>query len=97
MMYDLGSLPKKQILHQEELEAKNQCKAAEAIAEARRKKKLEEEEEDARLQAILAAGLERKNKKESEEARLQQAKQLRMIEARADAADATRIRSLLTL
>jgi hypothetical protein len=78
MMYDLGSLPKKQILHQEELEAKNQCKAAEAIAEARRKKKLEEEEEDARLQAILAAGRERKNKKESEEARLEEAKQLRL-------------------
>ena len=97
MIYDLGSLPKNQILQQEELEASYQRQAKEAIAEARRKKKLEEEAENARLQAILAAGLERKNKKESEEARLQQAKQLRMIEARADAADATRIRSLLTL
>jgi len=97
MIYDLGSLPKNQILQQEELEASYQRQAKEAIAEARRKKKLEEEAENARLQAILAAGLERKNKKESEEARLQEAKQLRMIEARADAADATRIRSLLTL
>jgi hypothetical protein len=78
MLYDLGSLPKKQILHQEELEAKDQCKATEAIAEARRNKKLEEEEENARLQAVLAAGLERKNKKESEEARLEEAKQLRL-------------------
>ena len=84
MFYDLGSLPQQMQLQNAELQAEEQRKAQEAIAEARRRKKVEEEQDDARLRAILAAGLERKRQKEDEEAKLEETRLLRLqLEQRA--------------